>query len=215
MQESGEMKSNECVLAIATIMIVLATIPLAGASPGATITLDPSDVRELEPGATFTVEVSIAEAVNLYGWQVNLTFTPGVLSVSEVTEGSFFEGFNQTVWPVPKIENSRGFVLFTDSLYPPYPAEGANGNGLLATISFKVESGASSALHFDSGGTKLRTFIGGQLTPIDDFTAQDGGFTGTGVTWWSQIPLALIAGIVIVVVLVVVTVVVLLRRRRQ
>lgn len=209
------MKGKEFVLAVAAIVIILSIIPLAGANPGATIRLNPSDVRDMDPGATFTVAVTIAEAVNVYGWQVNLTFTPGVLSVSEVTEGSFFEGFDETVWPVPKIENSKGFVLFSGSLWPPYPAEGAGGDGLLATVSFKVESGASSALHFDTGGTKLRTFVGGQLTPIDDFTVQDGSFTGTGMAWWSQLPLTLIAGVVIVVVLVIVTVVFLLRRRRQ
>ena len=209
------MRSKEFVLATATMMVILAVIPFAGADPGATITLNPSDVRDLDSGATFTVDVTIAEAANVYGWQVNLTFTPGVLTVSEVTEGSFFEGFNETVWPVPKIENSRGFVLFSASLWPPYPAEGAGGNGLLATVSFEVDSGASSSLHFDSAGTKLRTFIGGQLTPIDDFVAQDGSFTGTGVTWWSQLPLTLIAGVMVVVVLVIVTAVFLLRRRRQ
>jgi hypothetical protein len=215
MQEGGEMKGKEIVLAVATMVIVLAMIPLAGASPGAAITLNPSDVRDLDPGATFTVDVRIAEAVNVYGWQVNLTFTPGVLSVSEVTEGTFFDEFDETVWPVPRIENGRGFVLFSASLWPPYPAEGANGNGLLATVNFRVESGASSDLHFDSEGTYLRTFGGGQLIEIDDFTVQDGGFTGTGVTWWSQLPWMLIAGVVIVVVLVVVTAVFLLRRRRQ
>jgi hypothetical protein len=53
------------------------------------------------------------------------------------------------------------------------------------------------------------------LIEIYDFTVQDGGFTGTGVTWWSQLPWTLIAGVVIVVVLVAVTAVFLLRRRRQ
>ncbi len=209
------MKGKEFVLAAATIVIVLAMIPLAGANPGATITLNPSDVRDLDPGTTFTVDVAITDASNVFGWQVNLTFTPGVLSVSGVAEGTFFADFNETVWPAPKIENGRGFVLFSASLWPPYPAEGAGGNGLLATISFKAESGGSSAMHFDSKGTKLNTITGGNLYPIDDFTAQDGGFTGTGVTWWSQLPLMLIAGVVVVVVLAVVTVVFLLRRRRQ
>lgn len=208
------MKGKEFVLATATMVIILAMIPLARADT-AKITLNPSNVRDLDTGATFTADVTITDASNVYGWQVNLTFTPGVLSVSGVTEGTFFADFNETVWPVPKIYNDRGVVWFSASLWPPYPAEGASGNGLLATISFKVESGASSAMHFDSKGTKLNAIIEGNLSPITDFTAQDGSFTGTGVTWWSQLPLTLIAGVVIVVVLVIVTVVFLLRRRRQ
>jgi hypothetical protein len=214
MQEGEEMNGKGFVLTVATIVVILAMIPLVGADPGAKIALNPSDVRDLDPGASFTVDVTIAEAVNVYGWQVNLTFTPGVLSVVEVTEGTFFEG-SETAWPAPQIHNDRGYVFFTSSLWIPYPPQGVSGDGVLASIAFKVESGGSSALHFDSTGTKLRTFGGGQLIPIDDFTVQDGSFTGTGVTWWSQLPLALIAGAVIAVVVVVVAVVFFLRRRRQ
>lgn len=210
------MNDQKLVLVTTAMLIAALMIAQVEASPGPTIALNPVNVKDLEPNALFTVDVTIAGADNIYGWQVNLTFTPGVLSVTEVTEGSFLKNVNLTAWPTPQIRNEKGFVFFSSLLWAPgYPPQGVSGSGTLGTIKFKVESGGSTALHFDTKGTKLRSVAGGVLVPIEDEVLQDGSFTGTGGTGLPQLPLEVIAGAIVAVVVVVVAVAFYLKRRKQ
>lgn len=209
------MSHRKKVLAVAAILLALATIALAKASPETAVSTDPAEVKDLETGASFTVDVTITEAVNIYGWQVNVTFDPGVLSVASVAEGPFLKSVNATAWPSPKMDNAKGTVLVSSSLMPPYPSQGVSGSGTLANITFTVKSGGSSDLHFDAVGTKLRTVSAGVVIPIQDFVANDGRFVGTGGTGFPQIPLEVLAGVIVVIVVAVIAVAYYLRRRRQ
>jgi len=211
------MNDKKLVLATAVILAITLMFAQVEASPGPAVALSPESVRDLEPNAAFTIDVTIAEATNIYGWQVNLTFTPGVLTVTEATEGSFLKNVNTTQWLPPSIHNDLGYVLFGSLLWTSsgYPTQGASGSGTLGTIKFKVESGGSTSLHFDTKGTKLRSVAGDVLVPIEDLTLQDGSFTGTGGAGLPQLPLEIIIGAIVVVVLVVVTVVFYLKRRKQ
>jgi len=212
-----QMSCGKKILSIVAIMLVLAAIASAGASPETTIAIAPSEVKDLETGGSFTIDVTITEAPNIYGWQFNVTFDPGVLSVASVAEGPFLKSVNATAWPTPGIDNAKGYVLASSTLMPPYTQypQGVSGNGILANITFTVKSGGSTALHFDAVGTKLRSFVGGVVIPIENYAARDGGFSGTGGTGFPQIPLEIIAGAVIAVVVVIVAVAFYFRRRRQ
>jgi hypothetical protein len=178
-----------------------------------TISLNPSSVKDVPTGETFSVDVTISDASDIYGWQVNMTFNAGVLSVEGATEGSFLKNVNATAWPNPKIDNDNGFVLISDSFYPPYPSAGAGGGGVLATITFKVKSGGSSALDFVSG-TKLRTIQAGSLLPIENFVSQDASFGSAAGGLNLGLPLEIIAVVAVVIVVAVVGGVFYLRRRR-
>jgi hypothetical protein len=206
------MNGKKLIFATIAMLITMLVIAQVKASPGPTIAFNPTSVKDLEPNASFTIDATIAEADNVYGWQVNLTFTPGVLSVTKVTEGSFLKNANLTAWPLPSIRNDLGYVLFSCLLWSPgYPPQGASGSGTLATIELKVESGGSTSLQLGKG-TYLRTIIGGSLVPIEGLSLQDGSFTGTG--GGLQIPLEIIAGAIAAVVVVVVVVVLYLKRRK-
>jgi len=209
-----QMNHRKKILAVAAILLAVATIALVKASPETAVSIDPAEVKELETGASFTVDVTITEASNIYGWQINVTFDPGVLSVASVAEGPFLKSVNATAWPTPKIDNAKGLALVSSSLMPPYPLQGVSGNGVLANITFTVKSGGSSSLHFDAVGTKLRTVVGGTVIPIENYAAHDGGFVGTGGTGL-QIPLEVIAGAITAVVVVIVAVAFYFKRRRQ
>jgi len=179
-----------------------------------TISLNPSSVKDVPTGQTFTVDVTISDGSNIYGWQVNMTFNHDVLSVEGATEGSFLKNVNATIWPAPKIENDKGYVLISGSFNVPYPSAGASGAGVLATITFKVKSGGSSALDFVDG-TKLRTVQGTNLLPIENFVSQDGSF-GTAASGLNLgVPLEIIAVVAVVIVVAVVGGVFFLRRRRE
>lgn len=179
-----------------------------------TISLNPSSVSGVSTGSTFSVNVTISSASNIYGWQVNITFNPSVLTVEGATEGSFLKSVIATVW-VTSIANDRGFVLASSSPNPPYPSAGVNGSGVLATITFKVKSSGGSDLDFVDG-TKLRTIQAGNLLPIDIFSTQDGSYAGGGGTGGSGfgLPLEIIAVVAVVVIVAVVGGVFYLRRRK-
>lgn len=211
------MSCRKKILTVVAVLLALATIASVKASPETALAIDPADVRELETGASFTVDVTITEAVNIYGWQVNVTFDPGVLSVASAAEGPFLKSVNETAWPTPSIDNAKGYVLASSSLMPPYTQypQGVSGDGILANITFTVKSGGSSALHFDAEKTKLRSFVGGVVAWIESYATNDGEFVGTGGTGFPQIPLEVLAGAIIAVVVVIVAVAYYLRRRRQ
>lgn len=211
------MNNKKSALTATVVLAIALMFAQVEASPGPAIALSPGNVKDLEPNALFTLDITIAEADNIYGWQVNLTFTPGVLSVTEVTEGSFLKNVNTTQWLPPSIQNDLGYVLFGSLLWTSsgYPTQGASGSGALGTIKFKVESEGSTSLHFDTKGTKLRSVAGGNLVPIEDLTLQDGSFTGTGGTGLPQLPLEMIVGAIVAVVVVVVVLVFYLKRRKQ
>jgi hypothetical protein len=203
------------ILTAVAVLLALALVTSVGASPETAVAIDPPSITNPEAGASFTVDVTITEADNIYGWQFNITFDPGVLSAERAAEGPFLKSVNASIWPTPRIDNAKGYVLASSSFMPPYPAQGASGDGVLGNITFTVKSGGSSALHFDAATTKLRTVIGGAVVPIENYETHDSSLVGTGGTGFLQIPLVMIAGAVVAVIVVIVAIVFYLKRRRQ
>jgi len=127
----------------------------------------------------FYIDITVANVLNLYGWEINMTFNPTVLEVVDMVEGPFLLDFADlmgvSTWPLgPLIDNTAGWVQMADSLFPlPDPPDGADGSGVLATITFHVLTEGTVPLHFDY--TLLTTYAGGLPTPIEH-TARDGFF---------------------------------------
>ncbi len=207
------MKNRHTLTLVVVALMFAAAIWKAWASPETTISIAPSEVGDLPTGQTFTVDVVIADVSSLYGWQINVTFNPGILNADAVGEGPFLKSVNETAWPKPVIDNTKGYIFASGLLMPPYPPAGATGGGTLANITFTVKSSGSSALHFDETKTYLRSVIAGIPIPIEGFVTQDGTY-GSGQGGALGIPLELIAGVVVVVVIVVVAGFLFLRRRR-
>jgi len=208
--------SSGLVLVVSGLLLVAALIGDSWADP-ATISLDPASVNAVQVGETFTVNVMISDVSNLYGWQINVTFNPGVLGVVRVEEGPFLESVNATMWPKPSIDNSTGYVLATSSFTPPYTSipAGASGSGQLATITFSVKASGGSDLRFDETRTYLRTVIEGNVQEIGNVVRQGGTYSGGGggggvggLSW------ELIGAAIAVVVVIAVVGVFLLRRRK-
>ena len=206
-------------LTLAAVVLMFAAAAIMGevwASP-ATISIGPGSVNDVPVGETFTVDVIITDVTNLYGWLINVTFNPNILKAEEVLEGPFLKNVNDTVWPKPVLENSKGYVFASASLLPPYPPVGVSGSGTLGNITFTVKSSGSSTLHFDETMTYLRTFdvSGGVVVPIEGVVKQDGTYGRGGGGGIEGIPFELIVGgVAVVVVVAVVAGVIFLRRRR-
>ncbi len=99
----------------------------------------------LVPLKTFDVNVTLVNVTNLYGWNVVLSFNPGVLEATAVTiPVPNFLG-PTSAWAVdsvqPVIDNFMGTAIMGDKFLPPLPLEGVNGSGTLATVTFRVKAG--------------------------------------------------------------------------
>lgn len=180
------------------------------ATPGV-VAIEPAEIKDISPGGTFTVNVTVTDVSEVYGWQVNITFNPQILNVENVTEGTFLKQLNKTVF-MKTIDNTGGYVLLS-CLFFPVPEQGASGSGLLAQVNFTVKGSGSSSLHFEGDGTKLRTVIGDTVVQITDFSTTDASFRNAAGSLLGGIPLEYLA--VAVVVVIGGSSVFLLRRRKK
>ena len=95
-------------------------------------------------GDTFTIPVSITDAVDLSSFQFDLSFNALILQVIGVTESAFFTQADSTVFIPGFIDNSSGQILgVSDALIFQLPV---NGSGVLANIEFMAISAGTSAL---------------------------------------------------------------------
>jgi len=212
------MKQNPKWVCLATACaFFLALTSMVVASPATEMKIEPEEVLDIQPNGTFTVNVTVTDVPStdqtpgLYGWQFNLTFNPAVLNVENVTEGSFLKQSGNTLF-AKKTNNTSGYLLVSASFYPPYPAHGVNGSGILGSIIFKVMSQGSSNLHLEEVSCKLRTVKAGTVVAID-FDVEDGSFRN--VAPGISLPLEIIAGAIVIVAVGGVGGFVYFRRRRR
>ena len=139
---------------IAVLTIALANV---GRAAEVTITLDPSEVKDIEPGGTFDVDVTVSDVSNLFSWKIVIRFDPNVLQADNVTEGPFLASTNETtIFQTPTIDNDVGFVIAGAVFMPPFPEYGVTGDGVLATIVFSVTGRGSVTLEFDEELTVIK-----------------------------------------------------------
>jgi PKD repeat protein len=125
-------------------------------------------------GSVFTVSVKIQNAENLYGWSFKLVFNNAIVQATGITipSPSFLRSAGPTIVLVKKYDNVAGYATASEMLWP-YPAVGASGSGVLATVAFKVVGMGVTAL--DLTETKLNTVVAGNKVPLDH-AAEDGAF---------------------------------------
>lgn len=195
----------------ATLLMFSITLVRVGtaSSTEMKIAVDPPEVKDLEPGSTFTVDIIVTDIVvgemgnGLYAWDVKLKFDSAVLNVVEITEGPFLKtAFNETAWEQglmpPKIDNSTSMITMGNAHMPifPIPVPGATGNGTLATVTFKVVSHGKIPLHFEL--SKLHTYVPPDISYEMEHTAVDGSFDNGTATELSIELIAAIIGAVVV-----------------
>lgn len=181
-----------------TFFMVCVMMTSMGRASTTTIAVDPSQVVDLDPGQTFSVDITVTDVTDLYGWSINLTFKPSVLNVENVTEGPFLKQFGNTYLLPGQINNDAGFLtpgglLFDPTQVPAFPLEGATGDGILATITFTVKGSGTTDLHFEA--SKLNTVISNNNVAIPH-EATDGFFRNVAPTILS---LELIVAIIAIV----------------
>lgn len=205
-------KNLSCILFATLFMLTITLTSVGTASPAdVKIAVDPPKVNDVEPGNTFTVNITannivISELVDelcngLIGWDVKLKFNSKILNIVEVTEGPFLKTVrNETTWEVgyqePSIDNDEGILTIGNTFLPEFPSEGATGSGTLATITFDVVSRGSTSLSLET--TILYTWIPPDINYRMEHTTVDGSFdNGTGIGLSTELIIAIVAVVIV------------------
>lgn len=104
----------------------------------AELSIAPSNVV-VELNHVFTVDVTIANVTDLYGWEIKLYYENAILNFTDVVEGPFLKSGGSTIWEInidPSHDATHGMIQFGASLLGEVP--GVSGNGTLATVSFQA-----------------------------------------------------------------------------
>ena len=112
--------------------LVLGSVLAAQAAPVLRITPALSNVTV---GSLFTLDIRISGVLDLFGWELDLGFSPsGLVSASPATEGSFL-GAGQT-FGGGTVDNGTGTITTMFSALS--GITGVSGDGILASISFEA-----------------------------------------------------------------------------
>ena len=98
----------------------------------------------------FSMNVSIANVTDLYGWEFKIRWNSTLLEAINITEGDFLKDYSETFFVID-INNTAGYLIAACTLLGGIP--GVNGSGTLATIRYFVETSGECIL--DLYDTKL------------------------------------------------------------
>jgi hypothetical protein len=146
--------------ALVLVTILFNSIPMmAKAPPTTTFYVNPPSITDpsLTPGSSFAVDVKVRNAVDLFGWQVRMTWDAALLEVTDIVNGDILAGQPAgSIGLMVSLSNEDGILMCADSTIGSYP--GVNGDGLLCTVTFLVEAFGETVLDIASSEGANRTF---------------------------------------------------------
>jgi general secretion pathway protein D len=122
------------------------------AAPGAaSFVFDPANVTQ-PTGSTFTVNVMLNGAQNVYSVPLQVSYDPKVLQVVNVSNGGLLSQDGQAVALVHRDDNSTGALQITATRPP--GASGVSGQGAVVTLTFLAKGSGQSTLTISKGGAR-------------------------------------------------------------
>lgn len=151
-----------------TVLLLAASASLAQA---ASISMTPSSLT-VNQGQSFSLDINISGVSDLYGFQVDLQFSPSLFAVNSVSQGTLLPSAGTTLYFFGgDIDNTAGTVSsIADSLTG--PIAGVNGDGLLATISFTALASGNSNSIIQTANAIFLDSLGNDIV-IDIFNNAD------------------------------------------
>ena len=124
----------------------------ASAPPGSAIVSFDPPMLDQAVGSTFTVNVNLTGAQNVYSVPVQILYNPRVLQVLNVSNGTLLAQDGQTVALVNRDDSMAGILQLTASR-PPGTA-GISGDGTVFTITFQAKGPGQATLSVNRAGVK-------------------------------------------------------------
>jgi len=148
---------------------------------------------ELVAGETITIDMWVSNAVDVYAFDVTLTYDPAVLQLDSWAYGGFISG----LFPMEQT-NQPGFLKIAAAKMG---QPGASGEGSLLRLTFsavglgETELTITDALFANDVGTKTYpTRIHGSLVVLPQRFNLSGTLSLQGLTEWSGVPVTLGTG---------------------
>ncbi len=166
------MRKHLCLIATLSVSDLCGS--LANAQT-ATLSVDPT-TQTTSIGSVVTVDVSISNVTNLYGYQFDLTFNPSILQAVSSSEGPFLASGGSTYFIPGTNDNVGGTVAATaDTLLT--AVNGVSGSGELAVFTFDAVGKGTSTI-----GIQNETLLDSALNIISDLTTSGSVTVGSGAT---------------------------------
>jgi len=129
-----------------TLVAALAAASVALSSHVQAVPLVSVGSATVAVGDTFTIPISITDAVDLTSFQFDLSFGASILQVTAtgVTEGAFFTQGDITVFIPGFVDNTAGQILGVSDALLFQPA--LNGSGILANVEFTAAGAGTTPL---------------------------------------------------------------------
>lgn len=118
---------------------------------GASFLFDPGTTTQAK-GATFTVNILISGAQNVYSVPLQLNYDPGKLQLVNVSNGGFLSQDGQAVALVHREDETTGTVQITATRPP--NSGGVSGQGPVVTLTFVAKASGQAALTITRGGAR-------------------------------------------------------------
>lgn len=136
-------------LAAAVFGVATLTVAPRAAAQEAKLRLDVPSAQIRVGDPAFAVEVAVDDVVNLGAFEFDLTYDSSVLEFVGVDVGPFLGSSGRNVRCLdPRVH--PGYVRFVCVTLGATPARGADGSGVLATVTLAPTGPGTSPLHFDS-----------------------------------------------------------------
>jgi hypothetical protein len=108
------------------------------------IFVEPAEVLGILPDESFNVTVAAVDIVRAYNWTFSLRWDESILNATDIFEEPFLSSAGTTSFE-SSINQDSGVLNVNDTLTSD-PLSGVSGNGVLATITFKVETRGTTDL---------------------------------------------------------------------
>lgn len=90
----------------------------------------------LEQGQSFSINITLINAINAYNWTLELKWGPSLLNATNIVEGSFLKDVGATDFQ-STVNEADGTLLISNT-FTGEPSDGVSGNGTLVKVTFSV-----------------------------------------------------------------------------
>ena len=117
----------------------------------ASFSFDPATVQATK-GNTFTVNLMLSGAQNVYSVPVQINYDPKILQLVNVSNGTFLSQDGQAVALVHREDDTVGQITITATRPP--GAGGVSGSGTIVTMTFQAKADGQTPLTITRGGAR-------------------------------------------------------------
>lgn len=180
---------------ILTLLILSIGVMNVNALPATSMTIEPDQLSG-KIGETFTVDIIIHNAADLFAWQINVTWNSNFINVTadydevfhywipRVTYGDVFADQPEGTNKVKNIDWVDSWYMVGETTIGTHP--GVDGSGWLASIEFEVFGAGDTTLDISSNywlGLGATTVIINSDTDQMPMTVEDGYFAYVSSPW--------------------------------